>query len=319
MNNGVIIKSGIANNSDLELINHYTRRELSADDLYCFSLVLCDNEIDRDFEQFPSTELNKIAELFIGKTGILDHNPSAKNQCARIYRCRIDTETGRTNSVGENYARVIADAYIPKTGSSIGLIEDIEAGIKKEVSIGCSVKKVVCSICGQDLNSPECCHRKGQIYQNKLCYGMLTDISDAYEWSFVAVPAQKHAGVIKSKMFGKNALNSIIKKLDTPGATTIEENEKAELTLYIEKLNNLYSDAQEYRRELENDITRLNALNEHGIPSQVLSSIIGRMTISELKAFKHAFAKNQAQPQLFVSRSNNKNNLNYSCCDDYNI
>ena len=37
---------------ELKLINAYTRRELSADEVYAFTVVLCDNDVDRDNERF---------------------------------------------------------------------------------------------------------------------------------------------------------------------------------------------------------------------------------------------------------------------------
>lgn len=66
--------------------------------------------------------------------------------------------------------------------------------------MGCSVRQVLCSICGQELD--HCGHKKGQQYDGKLCHGVLTGAADAYEWSFVAVPAQRQAGVVKSKRYG---------------------------------------------------------------------------------------------------------------------
>ena len=36
------------------------------------------------------------------------------------------------------------------------------------------------------------------MYKGKLCYGLLKEPTDAYEFSFVAVPAQRGAGVTKS-------------------------------------------------------------------------------------------------------------------------
>ena len=41
-------------------------------------------------------------------------------------------------------------------------------------------------------------HEKGQEYDGKLCYADLNNPKDAYEFSFVAVPAQRGAGVTKS-------------------------------------------------------------------------------------------------------------------------
>ena len=62
------------------------------------------------------------------------------------------------------------------------------------------MRQVVCSICGQELGF--CRHEKGQRYNGEVCHGILTGAKDAYEWSFVAVPAQREAGVVKSKRYG---------------------------------------------------------------------------------------------------------------------
>jgi hypothetical protein len=62
--------------------------------------------------------------------------------------------------------------------------------------VGCAVEEVLCSVCGQELG--ECAHEKGEEYNGQLCHGILKGAKDAYEWSFVAVPAQRRAGVVKS-------------------------------------------------------------------------------------------------------------------------
>ena len=33
-------------------VNKFTRRELTADEVYIFPVVMCDNELDRDYEQY---------------------------------------------------------------------------------------------------------------------------------------------------------------------------------------------------------------------------------------------------------------------------
>ena len=49
---GTILKSLKLTDDELAKINTYTRREFTADEVYTFSLVLCDNDVDRDFERF---------------------------------------------------------------------------------------------------------------------------------------------------------------------------------------------------------------------------------------------------------------------------
>ena len=79
------VLSGAPTPQELELINNYTVKPLSADEVYTFGIVLCDNEIDRDFERFDIPALEKLAELFVGKTGIFDHSMSGRDQTARIF------------------------------------------------------------------------------------------------------------------------------------------------------------------------------------------------------------------------------------------
>lgn len=73
--------------AELEAIARYSRRKLTAEEVYTFPLVLCDNDLDRDHECFTDAALEKLAVLFRGKTGIFDHDPRGEKQTARIYRC----------------------------------------------------------------------------------------------------------------------------------------------------------------------------------------------------------------------------------------
>ena len=83
--NGAIIKHMQTDvTRDLECINQYTRRPFTEQEVYTFSVVLCDNEIDRDFERFSVEALHTLSQLFLGKTGIFDHNMKTGNQAARL-------------------------------------------------------------------------------------------------------------------------------------------------------------------------------------------------------------------------------------------
>lgn len=185
--------------ADLALINQLARRELTADEVYTFAVRLCDNDIDRDYERFDTETLKELGELFVGVSGVFDHQWSAKGQTARIYRTELVEGTGEETQDGKPYCCLKGYAYMMRTEENEGLIAEIDGGIKREVSVGCAVRRVECSICGEDMNDRNHCgHRKGQVYDGRLCYGVLLEATDAYEWSFVAVPAQKRAGVVKS-------------------------------------------------------------------------------------------------------------------------
>lgn len=182
---------------EMEQVNRFTRRELKAEEVYIFPIVMCDNELDRDNEHFTVEALNQLAERFIGKTVICDHSAKNANQTARIF----STEVVHTPSVktfdGQELYQLTGKAYMLKNEVTQPIIDNIEAGIYKEVSVNCAVASQKCSICGQEYYGGECIHYRGRAYDSKRCVLALSDVTDAYELSFVAVPAQPGAGVTK--------------------------------------------------------------------------------------------------------------------------
>lgn len=187
--------------ADLRAINKYALEPLKAEDVFTFKLALCDNEVDRDFERFSMKALDGLKKLFLGKTGIKDHRWSADNQVARIYATEVVVHSEKTTKAGEPYAQLVAYCYMVKTASNADLIAEIKGGIKKEVSVGCAMGKATCTICGKAYGM--CGHRKGQSYLKdgagkEVCTAILDDPADAYEFSFVAVPAQRNAGASKN-------------------------------------------------------------------------------------------------------------------------
>ena len=190
------VDSESVTDGQLEAINKYTRRPLGRDEVFVFSVILCDNEVDRDLERFPEESLKALGELFLGSTGVFDHAPKAENQSARIFETALEAGEEK-NSLGEEYCALKAWAYMVRCEKNADLILEIDGGIKKEVSVGCAVGKVLCSVCGASVRDSGCEHRKGEEYGGSVCHHLLAEPTDAYEWSFVAVPAQRKAGVVK--------------------------------------------------------------------------------------------------------------------------
>lgn len=181
--------------ADMLLINQYTRKELKPEDVYIFPVIMCDNEIDRDFEKFTVDTLKELAELYKGKTMIFDHRNSATNQSARIFDTYIEIDDGKTTKDGEAYTKLVGKVYMSNSESNKNLIDSIDAGILKEVSVGCAVGQLICSICKKE--KAGCKHIQGRKYDGQLCYTLLEKATDAYELSLVAVPSQKGAGITK--------------------------------------------------------------------------------------------------------------------------
>lgn len=187
--------------ADLAAINKYALEPLTADQVFVFKAVLCDNEVDRQYERFTVKALTDLKKLFLGKTVIKDHHHSADNQVARIYATEL-VETGKVTKSGEAYTQLVAWCYMVKTASNADLIAEIKGGIKKEGSVGFSAASAICSICETDNAKTYCRHWPGRSYDKaggpQVCIFTLAGAKDAYEFSLVAVPAQRAAGVSKS-------------------------------------------------------------------------------------------------------------------------
>ena len=67
------VGSGMPTAAQMEAINAQAKGKLKPEDVYVFSVRLCDDQPDRDMERFDTLALPALAKLFIGKTGIMDH------------------------------------------------------------------------------------------------------------------------------------------------------------------------------------------------------------------------------------------------------
>lgn len=223
--------------AELKVINKYALEPLTADQVFTFKAVLCDNELDRTFERFNLKALQDLKKLFLGKTVIKDHRRTADNQVARIYSTELVQSEKATQS-GELYTQLVAHCYMVKTAGNADLIAEIKGGIKKEGSVGCAVTSSICSICGTDNAKTYCPHWPGRSYGkeggNQVCTFTLSGARDAYEFSLVAVPAQRAAGVSKSYTGetvyeGKSAPET--PEVETPENNPENSEKAAQLTL----------------------------------------------------------------------------------------
>lgn len=254
---------GVPTAAQLEAINGQAKGTLTQEQVYVFSLRLCDDQVDRDGERFDTAALPVLAKLFIGKTGIVDHKWSSDAQVARIFATEVVQEDG--------VSYIKAWAYIRRGGHADEVIADIEAGIKKEVSVGCSMGRSICSICGSDYGT--CGHMKGEHYDGTLCCAILQEPMDAYEFSFVAVPAQRDAGVLKA-LGNRRTLKELAEEF---GAQS--------------EYRALFKEAQlgrQYQAVLGDEVIRLCLALELGIEEPVLRSIVGKVSAEDLMKMKAA-------------------------------
>ena len=261
---------GVPDAQQLEKINALAKGTLTAEQVYVFSVRLCDDQVDRDFERFDTEALPVLAKLFVGKSGIVDHKWSAGSQLARIFDTEILTEDGVTG--------IKAWAYIRRGGAGDEWIADIEAGIKKEVSVGCAMGRSVCSVCGGEYGS--CGHRKGEYYEGQLCCAILRDPVDAYEFSFVAVPAQREAGVLK----GLGRQRSLKELADEFG---VQEEYRG-----LWKLARM---GQQYQKQLSDEVVRLGLMLGLKVAEPVLRSAAEKLSGAELVELRDALREQAAE------------------------
>lgn len=305
---GGAVSSGRPTKQDMELISAYTKGSVEAKDLYVFQVLLCDNDIDRDNERFADEALETLGSLFVGKTGIFDHQWSAKEQVARIFQCSTRGD-GRLTSDGRAYKALYARAYMLNNRDNQGLIQSIEAGILKEVSISCSVKRQVCSICGGEYG--DCPHEKGRDYGGKVCHVVLTEPKDAYEWSFVAVPAQRQAGVIK-KYDGRRRGEMKLKEflLSDQGRAYVPE---------LEELEKQAELGMRYLNRLRDEVVRLGLLSACGLKEASLRAMTARMEEPELEELRKAYEDKAREQFPVVSQLTMAKKHSRDCQEDYLI
>ena len=255
---------GVPTAVQLEAINTLAKARLNGEQVYVFSVRLCDDQVDRDYERFDTRALGQLAKLFIGKTGIVDHKWSAGNQVARIFETQVVQENG--------ISYIKAWAYIRRGGANEEIIADIEAGIRKEVSVGCAMGRSVCSVCGSEYGT--CGHVKGESYEGQVCCAILQEPVDAYEFSFVAVPAQREAGVLKGLGMGKCSLKELAEQFGAQG-----------------EYRTLYKEAElgrQYARALQDEVVRLCLSLELGMTEPVLRKVFGHTAGEDLLVVKEA-------------------------------
>ena len=265
-----IKKSGITPD-ELGKINSMTLRKFDEKELFTFKVKLCDNEIDRDFQRFSIPALGRLSEMFKGVTGIENHDPKSGNQRSRIYDAKVVTTNSLTTS-GEPYTYISASCYCPKTKENGEFIASLESGIRKEVSVGCSVRTVRCSVCGKNRLTEVCEHIPGMEYDGEICHEVLENPADAYEWSFVAVPAQKKAGVIKSRVL-REALSGDIEKQTAMRLERDAENGRV------------------LKNEADRRLVAKAALLLTELDTEMFGSIVKRMTFDEVSSLDKSICK----------------------------
>jgi len=187
---------------EFEYIKPLVSDDTTPEQLYIFSLRMCNNEIDADNDKLSDDFLRQFAEHITNNPIplIKDHTWTADGQIGRVYRAEVLSDG--ENSLGEPYTYVLGYAYV---AADSDIVPRIKLGLLSEVSVGFDGSGYTCSVCGASVKSydSQCPngHIFGSIHEDAPVYRNVNQCLSALECSFVPVPAQDGAE-IQSKSKG---------------------------------------------------------------------------------------------------------------------
>ena len=227
---------------DLDIINKMGNIDIKRDEILCFTLRSADIAVDRSYEHFTDGALQRMAEMSVGKSFLMDHNWSTDSHIGKIYAAKaVD-------------GALMQKVYVANEDYNRKTIKNILLGIYDKVSVGFGVDlgSMMCDSCGNKSFYDEACmHNVGCTDEKG---GMTTitikDISDYYEVSLVPVPAQRDAGISRSYT---KSLNDTQKVLET------EEKVKESATINNDK--NLLGDIVVSENEQEMNTSEKDLAN----------------------------------------------------------
>ena len=143
--------------------------------------------------------------------------------------------------------------------------------------MSCAVARSVCSICGNDIHDRSLCsHEKGRLYEGKRCIVRLAEPVDAYEWSFVAVPAQPMAGVVKGWAPKGGSLRQVLAWADRDGTWQKE----------LDRLEQEAAAGRQYLSTLRKEVVRLGLLADFGLRGEQLRGLTEKLDAEALEEMK---------------------------------
>lgn len=153
---GLKVSPSKPDESQLTMINKFTRRPFPAEELYIGQLRLAHNAIDRDNERFSEEVLNRFAQTIVRKTMLFDHAKydSKDSAVGKFFDAQIEIlPLDQAKEIlgedlvlpeGETQVKILVPwFYIPVKGVSEQTITKIDAGIYDFASIGFRAESLI--------------------------------------------------------------------------------------------------------------------------------------------------------------------------------
>jgi hypothetical protein len=291
---------------DLAAIRAFALAHIAPEDLYIRRMVVANDAVDRNWEQFTPAVLEHLAATLPGKALLVAHDKRPL-PVGLVYRA-----AARPAQPGEaGQTSLEAWFYLVKTSANEDLRRQIDAGVVRYVSIGCTYDQRLCNICDSDYW--DCAHWRGQTLPDgrvvTLRYGGDPRRYEAHEVSLVYLGAQREAQLAKAAGSGDpmelDKLVSVVSALQQSVAGLVERVEKA-LTPApspavdekpSEASDVLSKDGEAYRVDLRAEIGKLAELAKCGPEARLLLAAMPTAPASALKEIRDSYQ--QKVDQLF--------------------
>lgn len=256
---------------ELAQINAISKIDLEKHDVVVFTLQSADQNVDRQYEHFTSQALKSMAEKSVNKPILLDHYASTRSQVGKIFSASVAKQA------------LMQKAYFPKTDRNLGIIEDIMNGLYDKLSVGFNMawKDMICDSCGNSIISQKCAHYPGDKDEKGNVVTMtLKDVTDYYETSLVAIPAQPAAHIMNQL-----SVSELASKAKVFVGTFLGKNYTANIKTIETEIND--------ENNLVDKIT-------NGIETTIKDSASMSVTEAELKAKQEADEKVAAEAKALL-------------------
>jgi hypothetical protein len=204
-------KYGVPTEEQLAKINTLTKRPFKADELYVFKAKMIGDAL------IPNRNIKLSKELLAGYAKnaqdgnvayMQNHRWTAlmgmADQKGVINLGRVfDSWLQESHDLPDETVAQYGMVYIPRDRVKDGVdtnevIQSIEDGTQRDVSVGIGWTFSECSICQNDIRSSKCEHWPGQTYDGKLCYVNAKPPGDEFELSGVFAGAYPTAEVLSA-------------------------------------------------------------------------------------------------------------------------
>lgn len=214
---------------DLSVLStaEYAGRPVTPDEVFVRGMLLCHDQLDRSFERFPQSYLQRFAETLPGKSVLTGHRsdlpPVGRFFAAGIERRREEFPvpvTGRrrrerdqehptekASAAPAGFRSELLDVqylgarfYFPRTQQTESLAAMLDLGVQKHVSIGFRYDDIGCDLCGgKSYLGADCPHVFGwEAEDGRVAtgtYGGRVELAEAMEGSIVYLGCQPLARI----------------------------------------------------------------------------------------------------------------------------